>query len=381
VSEQGLRVQPVRDARGLHQFIEAAYQIRGRELYWVPPPRKSVRDLLDRRRHPFHKHAEVEYFLAFRGDRVVGRIAAIENHAHNEFHGERTAFFGFLDADNDPEVFAALLAACEQWARSRKLSVLRGPCSFSTNEECGLLVQGYDSPPCVMMPWNPPSYPAHVEAAGYGKARDLYSWWISEDCYNERFAKLRDLVRTRLERKGLSITTRTLDKKRFTEELAVVREIYNRAWEKNWGFVPMTEAEINHMAAELRPLLVPEFVTFVEVNGSPAAFSFSLPDYNVPLRFMQGKLGPLQALIFLLLKPRINMVRMLTMGIVEEYRKLGLESLLIGELIDQCRARGIAQAELGWILEDNALMNQTLKGIGARHYKTHRLYEKAIATT
>lgn len=376
-----MRIHRVTDRRGVNEFIECAYRIRRHELRWVPPPRKDVKTLLDRNRHPFHQHAQVEYFTAWRGEECVGRIAAIENFAHNTFHEEKIGFFGFLDAEPEEAVFSALLEAAEEWARDRGLTHLRGPASFSTNEECGMLVEGFHIPPCIMMPWNPPAYPQLVEKAGYAKAKDLWSWWISEDCYNERFGRLVDIVLKKIEKQGLKYNIRTLDMSRFNEELGVVRQIYNKAWEKNWGFIPMTEAEIDHLAKELKPVIDPKLVSFVEIDGEPAGFSFTMPDYNIVLSHLEGKLGPKQIALFLLLRKNIRMARMLTMGVVEKYRKLGLEALLVHKMIENSRARGIHQADCGWILEDNTMMNRTLTNIGAQHYKTFRIYEKALGDT
>ncbi len=380
MSHDAIRVIPVRDAKGLKLFVEIAYRINGKMSHWVPPPRMAVRDLLNRAKHPFHQHAQVEYFLAFRDRECVGRIAAIENFAHNEFHNEKIGFFGFLDAHSDQAVYTALLATAEKWAAARGLTALRGPCSFSTNEECGALAFGFDSLPCLMMPWNPESYPRHIEAAGYTKAKDLISWWVSEDTYDGRLDRIAGRIRDKLagKDKQTSVVSRCVDMKRFSEELERVRHVYNKAWEQNWGFVPMTPAEIDHMAADLKPLLIPQLLRFVEVEGEPVAFSLTLPDYNMALRHMEGKLGPKELAIFLLLKGRIRTIRVLTMGVVREYRNRGLETLLISDTVTEARKIGYTSAELGWILEDNVLMNRTLQSLGARHYKTHRIYDKPL---
>ncbi len=378
--EAGLRVVAVRSRKALKVFVELPYRLHAGEGLWVPPPRRDVRKLLDRNRHPFHEHAEVEYFLALRGRRCVGRIAAIENHAHNQAHGERVGFFGFLDAEQDEAVFAALLRRAERWAEARGLEALRGPCSFSTNEECGALVEGFLVPPAVMTPWNTETYPRLIESAGYQKARDLISWWVWRDTLNERMLRVAGRLREKLERGGRRVTVRPLDMKSFAEELSRVRKVYNSAWEKNWGFVPMTEAEIEHMARELRPVVVPELVQFVEVDGVPAAFSLTLPDYNMALRFMEGRMGPRQIATFLLLRKHIHHCRMMALGVVEEFRNRGLEALLISETIRAGRRLGYSSAELGWILEDNAPMNRAIASVGAVHHKTHRIYEKSLRT-
>ncbi len=375
-----VRVVPVRGARALRLFIDIAYRLHACDSLWVPPPRRDVAQLLDTDRHPFHEHARVDYFLAFRGRRCVGRIAAIENFLHNTYHNERIGFFGFLDAEPEAEVFAALLDAAGQWARRRGLTALRGPASFSTNEEVGLLVHGFTNPPFLMTPWNPESYPALVEAAGYTRARDLLTWWVSTHSYNPRMDRLADKVVQRLERQGHKVTARRIDMTRFDEELALVRRIYNAAWAGNWGFVPMTESEVRHMARALRPVLLPQLVHFIEIDNTPAGFALALPDYNLILRHLRGRTGPLEIGIFLLLRRRLHQLRVLAMGVVPEFRNRGIETLLVSRVVRHGIESRFETAELGWILEDNDAMNRELAAMGAVHYRTHRLYEKALDT-
>jgi GNAT superfamily N-acetyltransferase len=344
----------------------------------VPPLRRDVRLLLDRKRHPFHEHAEVETFLAWRGGECVGRIAAVENRAHNEFHGERIGFFGLLESEPNAETFAGLLKTVEDWCSRRGLSAVRGPASFSTNEECGLLVQGFETPPTVMTPWNPCTWPPLVEAAGYTKAKDLLSWWVTEDTYSERMHRLAEKLKEKLAKSHGTLVCRPLNKRRFAAELETFRRVYNAAWEKNWGFVPMSGAEIDFLAKELRPVIVPELVRFVEIDSAPVGVSFSLPDYNQVLRYADGRLGPRELGLFLLMRRRLRVIRFITLGVVEGFRNRGLESLLVAETVMACREMGYCAADMGWILEDNELMNRILKNIGGSVYKVHRLYEKAL---
>lgn len=373
-----LRVARVKTRRALDLFIEVGYRLHASDTLWVPPPRPDLRKLLDRERHPFHQHAQVDYFLAFRGSRCVGRIAAIENYIHNKIHDEQIAFFGFLDAEPEPDIFAALLGRVEQWAAARGLKAVRGPCSFSTNEECGMLVEGFDSAPYLMTPWNPESYPPLVEAAGYRKEKDLYNYISNPHNYNRRIDRAADIVRQRFARKGEEVTTRTLRMEDFDNELAIVRRVYNSAWEKNWGFVPMTPAEIDEMAAELKRVVDPRLVIFCEVKGEPAAMALTLPDYNLALRHMEGKMGPKQIALFLMMKSNIRQVRVMAMGVRAEYRNRGLEALVMGETIRTCLDIGHGSAELGWILEDNVQINREMVNIGARRYKTLRIYQKDL---
>jgi GNAT superfamily N-acetyltransferase len=340
--------------------------------------RRDVDVLLDRKRHPFHEHGEVEYFLAVRGRRCVGRIAAIENHAHNAFHGERVGFFGFLDAESDPEVFRALLSATEGWASARGLSAIRGPASFSTNEECGLLVKGFETPPSIMTPWTPASWVPLVEKAGYRKAMDLLSYWVTEDSYSERMHRIAEKMIEKLEKQHGKVVCRPLRMERFEEELDVFRQVYNAAWEKNWGFVPLTPAEITFMAKELKMVIVPELVRFMEIDGVPVGVAFSLPDYNQILRYLRGSLSVSGVAMALLMKSRLKSIRFIALGVAEGFRNRGIETILVADAVKSCREKGYCAADMGWILETNQLMNRTLQAIGGTVYKVHRMYEKSL---
>ncbi len=373
---QTIVIKRARTARALSRFLEFPYELHREDSLWVPPLRKEQATLLNRKKHPFHNHAMVEYFVAFRDGEIVGRIAAIENQAHNIHHKTRDAHFGFLNAQPEEEVFTALLHAVEKWAASKGLKRVLGPCSFSTNEECGLLVDGFQSPPFLMTPWNPESYPALIEKAGYTKARDLISYWLSVHSYNKRMERIASKVVDRFARKGETIRIRNIDMNHFDEELELVREVYNSAWNENWGFVPMTDDEITFMAKELKSVIVPELVHFVEINGEVAGFSMSLPDYNLILRHMDGKLGAKEIALFYGLKKKIHQIRVMAMGVKNVYRNRGLETLLVSETVKGGTTSGYTVAELGWILEDNTMMNRELIAIGSTPYKTHRIYEK-----
>ncbi|CAN5180686.1 GNAT family N-acetyltransferase [soil metagenome] len=378
MSNPAVRIERVQTKEALTEFIECVYRIHLLESHWVPPLRRDMRLLLDRKKHPFHEHGEVEYFLAYEGDECVGRAAAIENRAHNEFHGEKIGFFGFLDAQPRQEIYNALLAAAEDWTRKRGLTALRGPCSFSTNEECGALVDGFDAFPALMTPWNTVGYHGFIEKAGFAKAMDLYSYWLSEDIYDNRMGRLAIKLKEKFARNGTPVVIRPINMKKFPEELERFRQIYNAAWEKNWGFVPMTSAEIDFMAKELKPLIVPELIQFAEIGGEPVGASFTVPDYNLVLRHLNGKLGLKEVAIFLLLRKRIHQIRVMTLGVVAEYRNRGLESMLVHETTEACRKMGIHSGEMGWVLETNDAMNRTMVSAGARRYRTHRIYEKTL---
>jgi GNAT superfamily N-acetyltransferase len=335
--------------------------------------------LLSRRKNPFFEHAEAEYFLAERDNAVVGRIAAISNRLHNETHGDRVGFFGFFECIDDQAVADALFAEASQWCRERGHDVLRGPASFSVNDECGLLVHGFDSPPALMMPHNPRYYISLLEHAGFTKAKDL---WVyqggSEERYvpvPERLAKATELIR---QRQG--ITLRALDMKDFEGEVERIKELYNSAWEKNWGFVPMTEHEIDHLAEQFKPVVIPELVPMAEKDGRLIGFGIALPDLNVVFRKNRsGRLFPMiLKLLWALKAKRIRRARILLLGVLPEFRGKGIDAMLYHWIWTRSGERGIYWGEAGWILEDNPAMNAGLEKMTFRVYKTYRLYDRRI---
>ncbi len=339
----------------------------------------EVRTILSRTENPFFEHAEADYFVAEREGRVVGRIAAIDNRLHNEIHQERVGFFGFFECGQDQAVADALLAAATGWVRARGLTLLRGPASFSTNDECGILVDGFDTPATLMMPHNPPFYPMLLEQAGFRKAKDLLvyrggheQWYIPVP---ERLARGTELIR---QRQG--ITLRALNLADFEAEVERIKVIYNSAWEKNWGFIPMTEHEIDHLAKQFRPVVVPDLVPFAEKDGKVIGFGLVLPDLNQVLRTNRsGRIFPaVLRILWALKRKQIRRCRIVLLGILPEYRGKGIDAMLYHWIWTTAPKHGILWGEAGWILEDNTAMNAGLEKMGFTVYKTYRLYDKAV---
>ena len=336
--------------------------------------------LLSRDKNPFFEHADAEYFLAERGGTVVGRIAAIANHLHNEVHGDRVGFFGFFEALDDQPVAAALLDAAAAWIRAKGLDTLRGPASFSTNDEAGLLVDGFDTPPVLMMPHNPPYYLPLLERAGFHKAKDLLVYQHGDSSGRtppvpERLTRASALLRERL-----GITLRPLRMRDFAAEVERVKTLYNKAWEKNWGFVPMTDHEIDHLAAQFKPVVVPDLVPFVEKGGEVIGFALALPDLNTFLRSNRsGRMFPAILRILWALKTRrVHRCRIALLGVLPEYRGKGIDALLYQWIWSRGGAIGYGWGEAGWILEDNTAMNAGLVKMGFTVYKTYRLLDRAL---
>ena len=371
-----VRIAPVRNRQDLHQFTQLPWQLYSDDPAWVPPLLFDLKKLLSPKKHPFHKHADVQYFLARLNGQVVGRIAAIVNHRHIQFHNESVGFFGFFESIDDQDVAQALLAAAEQWVGQRGVRSVRGPMSFSTNEECGLLVNGFNTAPMVMMSHHRPYYARLIRTAGYAKAKDLLAYLID---LREDATIPERLVHgvQRLQRKQ-AITIRSIDVRRFEEEVRLLHGIYHRAWEHNWGFVPMTEAEVDLLAHTLRLVADPKLCLIAELDNRPVGFALALPDYNQVLRRMNGRLFPLGALKLLWYKRRIDALRVLLLGTNPDVRVRGLDAMLYLKLWQEVLAYGYRLVECSWILEDNWSMQRGLERMGARIYKTYRVFEKTL---
>lgn len=370
-------VRPVRTSRDKREFLELPYRLYRGDRHWIAPLRIAQKDVLNTRRHPFYKTSDAEMFLAERDGRVVGRIMAILNRAHNEFHNEHAGFFGFFEVENDSEAAAALLDVARAWVRERGAEVIRGPVNPSTNYECGLLVEGFDLDPMVMMTYNPPYYAELLEACGMNKAMDLYAYAIAASYFNHSNKLQR--VAERLRKKD-RISVREIDKKDFKNEVAVVRRIYNDAWSRNWGFVPMSEEEFDHLAKDLKQI-VDQRVTMIAERETeagerrPIGFLLAVPDINCALKKINGRLLPFGLLKLLWHSRKISSIRVITMGAVLEYQSMGMGSIFLDEIYRRAPAAGYPTGEMSWVLENNTLMNRSAEMIGGRLHKTYRIYE------
>jgi GNAT superfamily N-acetyltransferase len=366
-----LDIVAVQDGHGLRQFVELPYALYRGNSHWVPPLRIAQKELLDRRKHPFHAHADVQYFLARRNGSVVGRIGAIHDRNYNEFHNEPAGFFGFFECVDEPEVAQELLAAARQWLQDHGAQVIRGPVNPSTNYECGLLVDGFDSCPMVMMPYNPPYYQSLLERAGLHKAKDYYAHYVVA---NQATMDRIERVATQASQAN-GVNVRPIRMKAFAEDVELVWNVYNSAWRRNWGFVPMSRDEFFFTARDMKSILDPELVLLGEVRGRMAGFALALPDINQALKHANGRLLPLGLLRILYHKRSIRSIRVLALGVVEEFRTTGVAAGFYAELFRRATRLGYRDAEMSWILEDNTLMNRSIEALGGRRYKTYRIYE------
>ncbi len=367
-------VAPAESGRDLDAFIRFPLRLYRQAPFFVPHLLYERKKFF-RPSNPIFQFTDVTYFLA-RGEngQVVGRATAHINHRHNEHAGEKAGFFGFFECVDDQAVASALMTAAEDALRDRGMKVIRGPFNFSTNEECGFLVQGFDRLPAMMMPYTKPYYPDFMTRLGYSRAKDLLAYeYAYQGSIPDYLVRLRRRIRERKQ-----IVIRSINMRRFEEDLAEIFRIYNAAWSKNWGFIPVTEDEFRYTARELKPIVDPSVVLIAEKEGQPVAFSVSLPDYNLLLKKMHGRLFPFGFLHLLFGRKTIGRVRTLLLGVAAEYRLSGIEVLLIHETFEKGLSRGYRTGEMSWILEDNVLMRRPLERMGAQIGKVYRIYEKAL---
>ncbi|HUL78319.1 MAG TPA: N-acetyltransferase [Vicinamibacteria bacterium] len=366
-------VAPALERSDVEAFVDLPYGLHRQDPEWTPMLRRDVRLLLDPARNPFFEHADRRLFLARLGGRVVGRVAAIHDRLHEETHRDGAGFFGFFEAIDDATVSGALFAAAAGWLRGRGRERMRGPLNPSINDEAGLLVEGFSTPSVLMMPHNPRYYPSLVEAAGFRKAKDLLAFQSTGTLLPERLVAATDVVRRRYH-----VSLRPMDMRRFAEEVALIQRLFNAGWERNWGYVPLTDREIDHLAGQLKPLVVPQLVAFAEAEGEAIGFAAAIPDFNVALRKNpSGRLFP-GILRILWASRRITRLRVLLLGVLPAWQARGVDALLYRHIWDHGRAKGFDWAEAGWILEDNHAMINGLTRMGFEVYKTYRIYERPI---
>jgi GNAT superfamily N-acetyltransferase len=373
----GLTIQPASGPGDIEQYIRFPFELYRQSPHWVPPLLMERRDFLNPRKNPVYEYAEIQPFLARRGPSVVGTITALKNRRFGEFHpAERhVGFFGLYECERDAEASSALLAAAAEWLRARGSSVMRGPTNFTTNDVLGLLVEGFEDDPAILMPYNPPYYAEQFDAFGLSKVKDLYALEVRAEDYKGQLDQLAHKVLGRGR-----VTVRPVNLARWHEELAFVRRCYNEAWAGNWGFVPWTDRELEALAKELKPLIDPRLAFVGEVDGQAAAISIAVPDANEALKLARGRLFPL-GLVKILWRVKVvgcRRARVLALGVLPKYRRLGLDGLLIQRTIQNGIRLGYQRAEVGWILEDNEAMLQPLTHIDARRTKVYRVYDRAL---
>ncbi len=374
-----LEVRPVVSRRDLNAFLEVPWSIYAEDPQWVPPLLIDQKEFLNSRKHPFYLHGTAEKFVAYRDGIAVGRILVSDDPRYNAEHQTNTGCFGMFESADDPEMAQALIETASQWLRSRGRTAIMGPIDYSTNYTCGLLIEGFHTPPLIMDNHNPPYYAGLLESCGLAKAKDLYCWWFLDP---KDMATMWRERAERILRRG-KITIREFNIRDFDAEVQRCNSVYNGAMEHNWGFVSLTEAEFRYTAKRLKELAEPKMVLLAEVDGYPVGFSITLPDMNEAARPLNGRLFPyglpVNVVRFMWRKGRVKTARMIVLDVLERYRRRGIAEMLILKTIDF--GKNVAKytgAELGWTLEDNNLVNQTIEAVGAKKYKVYRIYEKQI---
>jgi ribosomal protein S18 acetylase RimI-like enzyme len=359
-------------------FIKFPWKIYEDDRAWVPPLLIERKEFLDRKRHPFYLHGDAALFLARRGEEIVGRIMASDDPNYNAVHQSNVGCFGLFESINDSEVANALFRAAKDWLRGKGRKEIMGPIDYSTNYVCGLLIDGFQHPPTLLTAHNPPYYAPLIEACGFEKVKELYAWWFSEPA--NAAVRLRRLASVFQRRNPVAIRKGNL--KNIREESRRLREIYNEAWEKNWGFVPFTEKEIEFMTHELKPIVVPEFTLIAEIADEPVGFILCVPDINVALRQIDGRLTkfglPIGLAKLLFYKSRTRTARLIALGVKPKYRRAGIAEMLVLRIIEDAMIKRGFTGELSLTLEDNFMINRFLAAIGATKYKTYRIYRGSV---
>lgn len=370
-----IRIEKVTTKKDLKAFIKFPWEVYKGDPNWVPPLIMDVKEKLDKKKNPFFEHSEMELFLAYKDGKITGRIAAIVDDNHNEFHEEKVVFFGMYECFDDLETTQTLLDKVAAWGLERGMDTLRGPMNLSMNDECAFLLEGFDSPPMIMMTYNPRYYLDLMEQSGLVKAKDLYAFYM--DATEAMVKKIQGIVNKI--KKKTNVTLRSMNMKKIDEEVEKIKYVYNNGWEKNWGFVPWTENEMDHMAKKLKTFSDPDIIIIAEEKGKPVGFAFALPNYNEVLIKLNGRLTPIAMLRFLIYRKKIESVRAVVFGILEEYRQTGLSYLLYAEFEKNVRRKGYKWGETSWQLEDNDAINRFVQSIGGEVYKKYRIFERSIS--
>jgi GNAT superfamily N-acetyltransferase len=375
----GLDVRPVASKRDLTTFIKLPWRLYRNDPLWVPPLISERRQFLDRAKNPWFEHGDAQLFLAWRDGRAVGRISAQVDRIFNEFQGNEWGLFGFFECEDDAEAATALLDAAERWLRARGRDRMVGPADFTLNDECGVLVDGFERPPIILTNWTKPYYPALLEGVGMVKAMDTLMWNLEiedRDRVHPTIWKVAERVETKH-----GITVRPMRKKDLANEIDRFLEVYNAAWERNWGFSPLTEKEVRHYAKTLKPLLDENWAFIAEKDGETVGAALTLPDYNQVLKRMNGRLLPFGWAKFLFYRRKIDRVRVFALGVKREWQHTGIAARFYELHFDSAERTPQTGGEMGWILETNSSMNRAMEGMGGRVVRRYRLYERVFEET
>lgn len=374
-SESTDAISVVETADEKKQFIEFPYHHYESDNYWVPPLKLEQKKLLDTEKNPFYKNADIELFLAYHNNRLVGRIAAIIDHRYNEYHNTKTGFFGFFECAKREQTARLMFRVVEDWLKARGMEKIEGPTNPGMMDEIGVLVEGFTKYPSILMPYSKEYYDSLLKSVGLTKEMDLFTYEVNQDNVDrERMNRAVEIVSRRLP----GIKVRKIRLKKIGEEIKIIQEIFNAAWKDNWGFIPLSTEEFEYLAKDLKTIVDDNFAHIAEVDGRPVAFSVALPDYNQVFKTMDGTLFPTGIFKLLWNRRKINRIRTALMGVIPEYQGKGIDALLHREAIENGRVYNKYASEIGWILESNIQMNRVAEKIGGVHDKTYRMYSKPL---
>src|SRR4051794_16074407 len=372
-----LEIRPVSSRSELDAFIKLPFRLYRDEPHWVPPLISDRRRFLDRSKNPFFEHGEADYFLAWRDGRVVGRITAQVDRHLQVFQDNRWGLFGFFECEDDQEAATALVETARAWVTARACDRLVGPMDFTTNDECGVLIEGFERPPIILMNWTHRYYPRLLEGAGLAKAMDTLMWSlevVNRAQVHPAIWEMAEKVQTEH-----GITCRGMRKRDLEAEVGRFLEVYNAAWERNWGFVPLTESEVRHYARQLRPILDENWAMIAETaDGRIAGAALSLPDYNQVFKRMNGRVLPFGWAKFLWYRRRIDRVRVFALGVKKEFQHTGVAARFYQMHYDAAERTPQKAGETGWILETNQAMNRAMEGMGGEVVSRYRIYEREL---
>jgi len=370
----GITIKEANTKKEIRQFIDFAHDLYEGDPNYVPELYVAQKEMFDRKKYPFYDYGDLQCYLAYQDNKIVGRVAAIKNERYNDYHKSNIGFFGFLEFIDNKEVAEALLDSASGWLSGYKYDYLMGPTNFTTNETSGFLIDGFHEPPKIMMPYNKSYYDGILQEIGLEKEMDMFAYMLYTNTVSEKSIKLSEMLEERLKRKG--ITIRNISIKSFKTEVPKLKKLYNAAWEVNWGFVPFTDAEFEHIADGLKMVADEDFAYIAEHEGKPIGFSISIPDVNeITKSFKKGRLFPFNIIKLLLGKKKTKCVRIMATGVVEEYRKKGIEAIFFARNIKEARKRNLVGGEASWILENNTEMVQSAEKLNGSKYKTYRLYK------
>lgn len=374
MTSKSLKIKRVETNRDLHEFVILPWKIYHNARNWVPPLIADVKETVDKRRNPFFCHADCELYIAQANNETLGRIAVIIDYNYCKYHKKNVGFFGFFETVNDYSVAEVLFNQAIKYHKDKMMTEIYGPANPSLNDEVGFLIQGFDLPPMIKMPYNPSYYIDFVERFGFRKIKDLYGYLIDVDkSPPEKLVRVVESIKNRKD-----IKVRTVNLKNLKQDLLKIKEIYNNAWSNNWDFAPMTEQEIDYLAKKLKSIAVPEIIPIVEIAGEPAGISIGLPDYNQVLKRLNGRLFPFGVFKFLKYRNKITAARLWALGVKDKFRNIGIDALLYYETFLGARKKGYKWGEVSWVLEDNLNIIRPILLWDAKLYKTYRVYQLTI---